>query len=184
MVDMDFVRIGMVAVNSWIEVSEERLAGNYRAIAAAVGAETDVLAVVKANGYGHGAEGCSVALAAAGARWFGVTDVGEGARVRRALSAAGFALQDLTPDFELGPPGAEVAQVRSHGAVVVDATREAPFFGGALPLGLVLVRRAAPCALTFEAPRTRAPDERIAMLRVAVVEALRRLGGEGSERYA
>jgi hypothetical protein len=104
--------------------------------------------------------------------------------ITAALSAAGFALQDLTPDFELGPPGAEVAQVRSHGAVVVDATREAPFFGGALPLGLVLVRRAAPCALTFEAPRTRAPDERIAMLRVAVVEALRRLGGEGSERYA
>jgi hypothetical protein len=104
--------------------------------------------------------------------------------ITAALSAAGFALQDLTPDFELGPPGAEVAQVRSLGAVLVDATREAPFFGGALPLGLVLVRRAAPCALTFEAPRTRAPDERIAMLRVAVVEALRRLGGEGSERYA
>jgi alanine racemase len=83
-----------VAVTSWIEVSEERLKGNYRAIAAAVGAAfgagTDVLAVVKANAYGHGTEVCSVALARAGARWFGVADAGEGARVRRALDAAGF----------------------------------------------------------------------------------------------
>jgi hypothetical protein len=99
--------------------------------------------------------------------------------ITAALTAAGFPLQAFTPEFELGPPGSEAAQTRSLGAVVVDAAREAPFFGSALPLGLVLVRRAAPCALTFEAPRSRAPEERIAMLRVAVVEALRRLGGEG-----
>jgi hypothetical protein len=104
--------------------------------------------------------------------------------ITAAVSAAGFPLQDLTPEFELGPPGSETAQVRSLGAVVVDAKREAPFFNGALPLGLVLVRRAAPCALTFEAPRSRDPGERIAMLRVAVVEALRRLGGEGSRARA
>ena len=104
--------------------------------------------------------------------------------ITAAVNAAGFPLQKLTPEFELGPPGAEVAQVCSPGAVVVDATREAPFFGSALPLGLVLVRRAAPCALTFETPRSREPGERIAMLRVAVVEALRRLGGEGSQHYA
>ena len=71
--------------------------------------------------------------------------------------------------------------MRSAGAVVVDAPRETPFFGGALPLGLVLVRRATPCALTFEAPRSRPPQDRIAILRVAVVEALRRLGGEGTQ---
>lgn len=98
--------------------------------------------------------------------------------ITTAVSAAGFPLQEFAPDFELGPPGAEVAQVRSLGAVVVDATREAPFFKGALPLGLVVVRRAAPCALTFEAPLRRAAGERVAMLRVAVIEALRRLGGE------
>ena len=101
--------------------------------------------------------------------------------VTAAVSAAGFPLQILTPEFELGPPGAEAAQVRSAGAVVVDAPRETPFFGGALPLGLVLVRRATPCALTFEAPRSRPPQDRIAILRVAVVEALRRLGGEGTQ---
>jgi alanine racemase len=77
-------------VRSWIEIAEERLAGNLRVLAEAAGAETEVLAVVKANAYGHGLEACSAALARAGARWFGVTDVGEGARVRGALDAAGF----------------------------------------------------------------------------------------------
>jgi alanine racemase len=73
----------------WVEVSEERLAGNFGAVARAAGAETEVLAVVKANAYGHGLERCSVALARAGARWLGVTCVNEGAQVRAALAAAG-----------------------------------------------------------------------------------------------
>ena len=53
-----------------------------------------------------------------------------------------------------------------------------------LPLGLVLVRRAVPCALTFETPRSRDPAERVAMHRVAVVEALRQLSGEGNGNHA
>jgi alanine racemase len=75
-------------LHTWVEVSEERLAGNFRVLAEAVGAATEVLAVVKANAYGHGAELCSVALAKAGARWLGVTSVEEGGLVRRALNAA------------------------------------------------------------------------------------------------
>jgi len=77
-------------VNSWIEVSEERLAENFRVVSEAAGAETDVLAVVKANAYGHGAERCAVTLARAGATWLGVASASEGARVRRALVEAGF----------------------------------------------------------------------------------------------
>lgn len=77
-------------MKSWIEVSEERLRENFRVVAEAAGAETQVLAVVKANAYGHGAEACAIALVKAGAKWFGVADVQEGARVRRALDAAGF----------------------------------------------------------------------------------------------
>ncbi len=82
-------------MNSWIEVSEERLAGNYRTIAEAVAADTDVMAVVKANAYGHGADVCAVALARAGAKWFGVASVSEGVRVRAALSAAGLGAEIL-----------------------------------------------------------------------------------------
>ena len=79
------------ATTSWIEISEERLAANFRAIAQAVGSETAVLAVVKANAYGHGIELCSPALARAGAPWLGVTGASEGARARRALAEAGIA---------------------------------------------------------------------------------------------
>jgi alanine racemase len=78
-------------MTSWVEISNERLAANYHAIAQAVGAETAVLAVVKANAYGHGVEFCSVALARAGAPWLGVASASEGARARRALAEAGLA---------------------------------------------------------------------------------------------
>jgi alanine racemase len=77
-------------LHTWVEISEERLAQNFCAFAETVGPATEVLAVVKANAYGHGAELCSVALARAGARWLGVTSVAEGALVRQALDAAGF----------------------------------------------------------------------------------------------
>ena len=76
-------------MKSWIEVSAERLAANFGAIqAAAPGFE--VLAVIKADAYGHGAEQCALALAAAGAQWFGVTDLEEGLRVRQVLREAGW----------------------------------------------------------------------------------------------
>ena len=81
-------------MTSWIEISEERLAANYRAIAQAAGAQTAVLAVVKANAYGHGVEFCSTVLARAGAPWLGVASASEGARARSALGEAGIARRD------------------------------------------------------------------------------------------
>jgi alanine racemase len=83
-----------IPMTSWIEISEERLAANFRAIAQAAGRETVVLAVVKANAYGHGIELCSPALARAGAPWLGVTGASEGARARHALAEAGIAPKD------------------------------------------------------------------------------------------
>jgi alanine racemase len=72
-------------VKSWIEVSEQRLRANVAIVQAIAGAEAEVLAVVKANGYGHGAELVAPVLAAAGARWLGVDNAEQGARVRLAL---------------------------------------------------------------------------------------------------
>ena len=79
----------IVIVKSWVEVSEQRLAANYRLLAKMAGEGTSVLAVVKANAYGHGATVCAPVLARAGAEWLGVTDVTEGAVVRASLAAAG-----------------------------------------------------------------------------------------------
>ncbi len=73
---------------NWIEISEERLAANYLALRSAAGKETAVMAVIKANGYGHGAATCAPILVETGAEWLGVTNAQEGAAVRRALSGA------------------------------------------------------------------------------------------------
>jgi alanine racemase len=72
-------------VKSWIEISETRLRDNIDVIRAAAGETVTVLAVIKADGYGHGAEMIAPALVDAGVAWLGVGDVDEGERVRRAL---------------------------------------------------------------------------------------------------
>jgi alanine racemase len=75
----------MALVKSWVEISGSRLVENLRAVQQVAGSGVETLAVVKANGYGHGAAGVGQALVAGGARWLGVNDVEEGAELRRAL---------------------------------------------------------------------------------------------------
>ena len=72
-------------MKSWVEISKARLKENFRAIQSVAGAGVEVLAVVKANGYGHDAAICGPALVAAKAKWLGVSDVDEGARLRERL---------------------------------------------------------------------------------------------------
>lgn len=74
-------------MKSWIEISGARLAANVAAVRDRVGEQTEVLAVVKADGYGHGTEIVAPVLVDAGIRWLGVNDVEEGAQVRLALGA-------------------------------------------------------------------------------------------------
>jgi alanine racemase len=76
-----------------VEISEQRLKDNFAALRKAAGPETAMLAVIKANAYGHGAERCALILAGAGAEWLGVTSVEEGAAVKAALSDTGIALE-------------------------------------------------------------------------------------------
>ena len=112
----------MVGVSSWIEISEERLAGNYRVLTQAAGEKIQVLAVVKANAYGHGAEKCAVALARAGARCFGVANVSEGARVRTALETAGLDAQLILVMCGILPE--DVPKLVQHGLTPVVWTQE------------------------------------------------------------
>ncbi len=76
----------------WTEISKENLAANFAAIQAVLAEATGsatLLAVVKANAYGHGIAPCAPILAAAGAQWLGVTDAAEGTRVRAVLRDSG-----------------------------------------------------------------------------------------------
>lgn len=72
-------------MKNWIEISSAKLAANFRATQVAAGQGVEVLAVIKADGYGHGATLCAPILRDAGTRWLGVTDAEEGVRVREAL---------------------------------------------------------------------------------------------------
>jgi alanine racemase len=102
-------------VKSWVEISGRRLSANYSHLVKAAGSETAVLAVVKANAYGHGVGVCAPILAKAGAPWLGVTDVVEGAAVREALQQTGIpAAQQLRILVMSGILAEDVAALVRH----------------------------------------------------------------------
>jgi alanine racemase len=82
-------------LNLWVEVSEEKLIGNFRVLqreladASTASDAPALLAVVKANAYGHGARVCAPMLARAGVEWLGVTDAAEGLAVSEACRDTG-----------------------------------------------------------------------------------------------
>src|SRR3954454_18168888 len=67
---------------SYVLVSRERIAANFRAVRAVVGAGVAVAGVVKADAYGHGALEVSRVLVAEGAEWLAVSSVEEGVHLR------------------------------------------------------------------------------------------------------
>lgn len=66
-----------------VTVDREALIANYATVAEQV-APSGVIAVVKANGYGHGAAEVAQAFVDAGAEWLGVADIDEGIALRQA----------------------------------------------------------------------------------------------------
>ncbi len=68
----------------WAEVNLGAIAQNLRAIRRHVGPRPKILAIVKADAYGHGARQVAKTLERAGADYFGVTCTREGAELRDA----------------------------------------------------------------------------------------------------
>lgn len=81
---------------TWAEIDLNQLAANFHRIKQRVGATARIMAVVKANAYGHGAVECARRLAREGADWFGVALPEEAIQLRKAgitqpvLCLAGF----------------------------------------------------------------------------------------------
>jgi len=80
---------GVAGLKSWIEISGARLAENFRAVRSVAGAGVEVLAVIKADAYGHGAAICAPVLVEAGAKWLGVSDLEEGVAQRELMPHSG-----------------------------------------------------------------------------------------------
>ena len=69
---------------TWAEIDLEALASNFQVIKAKVARTVKVMAVVKADAYGHGAAACALRLEQEGADWFGVALPEEGIALRTA----------------------------------------------------------------------------------------------------
>jgi alanine racemase len=67
---------------TWAEINLDALAANFQLVKNHVGPAVDVMAVVKANAYGHGAVECAQRLEREGANWFGVALPEEGIELR------------------------------------------------------------------------------------------------------
>ncbi len=129
----------------WIEIDEARLAANFHVLDRALAAghsgsapAPTLLAVVKANAYGHGIDATVPTLARTGAEWLGVTDAHEGVAVRRVLDQAGIA-RDRQPRV-LIMSGAEIT--------VTDAEAEATLTHALTPVVWTVehLRALATCA--------------------------------------
>jgi len=99
-----------------------------------------------------------------------------GGGVVQAMLDAGLPVQELRADFDLGYPD-DAAHMRAleRGRVMPDVAAEVAYFDG-LPYSMYLLwTGTAHRTMTLEAPRARPWDERVAVLRVAVVAALTRL---------
>ena len=66
----------------WVEIRTQSLEENYRYLTSVAPAGAELLAIVKANAYGHSLALCAPAAVRAGARWLGVTSVEEGVEAR------------------------------------------------------------------------------------------------------
>jgi len=97
-----------VPFSSWVEIDLDILDSNFDALRARVGPEREILLVVKADAYGHGAVEVSRAAASRGVRQFGVATLHEGMQLR----AAG-----LSEDIWVLSPllSTEIPQALAHG---------------------------------------------------------------------
>jgi alanine racemase len=77
-------QLATAGMRSWVEVSLGTIRANYRAVKSVVAGSAEIMPVVKADAYRHGAVEVSQALEAEGAPWLAVSNVEEGIALRQA----------------------------------------------------------------------------------------------------
>jgi alanine racemase len=86
-------------MRSWVEVSRSRIRENFGAVRALVGTSVEVMPVVKADAYRHGAVEISRLLETEGARWLAVSSVEEGVALRGAgIATRILVMADFLPE--------------------------------------------------------------------------------------
>jgi alanine racemase len=120
---------------SWVEVSRPQIARNYQAIRSVVGEAVEVMPVVKADAYRHGAVEVARVLENQGTRWLAVSNVEEGAALRDAgLKARILVMADFLPvgrlamlDYGLTPVLHSLADLRDLDALAARRGMRVPY---------------------------------------------------------
>jgi alanine racemase len=121
---------------SYVLVSRDQIARNYRNVCAVVGPQVDVAGVVKADAYGHGALEVSRVLIAEGVRWLAVSSVDEGVNLRcggilqpRILVMSGFLPYegDALVEYGLTPAVHSFGQMRDLDRLAQASGKVIPF---------------------------------------------------------
>src|ERR1035441_3965023 len=73
----------------WVEIHTRSLEDNYRFLESLAAPDIELVAILKADAYGHSLALCAPAVLRAGARWIAVTSVEEGVAARALCPAAG-----------------------------------------------------------------------------------------------
>ncbi|MEO8367992.1 MAG: alanine racemase [Candidatus Solibacter sp.] len=106
---------------SYVLVSRQQIARNFRNVKQVVGPNVEVAGVVKADAYGHGSLEVARVLCAEGARWLAVSSVDEGVQLRtggihgtRILVMGGFLPYEAEAllEYDLTPAVHSLAQMR------------------------------------------------------------------------
>jgi alanine racemase len=85
---------------TWVEIDLNAIAHNVRSMAQLVGPDVEVMAVLKADGYGHGAIKTARTALNNGASWLGVACLGEAIELRRAGMDAPILSLGFTPPWQ------------------------------------------------------------------------------------
>lgn len=115
----------------WAEIDVGALRHNAAQIKAALAPSVQLLAMVKSNGYGHGAITASLAALAGGATWLGVYTPGEAVALRRAGFTERLLVAGWTPRDMLGVLVADDVDITVFDAAGVDAVSDAAAACGA-----------------------------------------------------
>lgn len=174
-------------MRSWIEVSRSAIRDNFRAVKAAAGGAAELMPVVKADAYRHGAIEVSRILEAEGARWLAVSNVEEGIALRQeGIGARILVMADYLPenrpffaDFSLTPvihslEDAASAQVPYHLKIdsgmgrlgVRESAEEIARVVKSTPLEGLMTHFAS--AANYESPQTDAQIARFESIRKAL----------------
>lgn len=111
---------GRAGLAQWVEVSRKALTRNVSQFRRRVGSGRKLLAVVKANAYGHGILEVSRIAIGAGADWLGVNSLEEGIELRRAGVRAPILVLGYVPLGRLGDAVARGLRLTVYNKASVD----------------------------------------------------------------